>query len=357
MPINAYTGLMGSGKSYEVVSSVIVLAVRHGRRVVTNVDSINSDLIRAYCHEEFDVPLDKLGSVVHCSNDLVGLANFLPHGNDEVETFCKPGDLVCIDEAWRFWGTDCKLLPEHKIFFREHRHYVDPVTHVSCDLVLMVQDIGDLNRVLKVVVELTFKTHKKKTLGLNKIYSLQMYEGYKLNSKTLVDTFVKKYNPKIFPLYASYSGGQGKEKTVDNRQNILSNPALMIKAGLMIVFMLAGFGYLWWFFHSSAMGKSGKNPEASAAFASSSVPLANQTANPSPSIPKRPKPEFSETWRIVGQYQLDDQLSAVVADREGRLRVVSYSMISNSGALMIGDIDGEIATRFSGSAAGLLGDK
>lgn len=37
MPINIYTGLMRSGKSYEVVSEVIVPAIRKGRRVVTNV--------------------------------------------------------------------------------------------------------------------------------------------------------------------------------------------------------------------------------------------------------------------------------------------------------------------------------
>jgi zona occludens toxin len=43
MPITAYTGLMGSGKSYECVSSVIVPAIKKGRRVVTNVDGIDSD--------------------------------------------------------------------------------------------------------------------------------------------------------------------------------------------------------------------------------------------------------------------------------------------------------------------------
>jgi len=109
MPINAYTGLMGSGKSYECVSSVIVPAVKEGRRVVTNVDGIDNDAIRAYCHEKFGLPMDKLGEVVHCTNNDVPKADFLPHGED-VDTFCKPGDLICIDEAWRFWGTDCKLL-------------------------------------------------------------------------------------------------------------------------------------------------------------------------------------------------------------------------------------------------------
>ena len=165
MPINVYTGLMGSGKSYECVSSVIIPAIKAGRRVVTNVDGIDSDSIRAYCHEEYQIELDKLGEVVHCKNEDVHKSDFLPHGV-EVDTFCKAGDLICIDEAWRFWGGDCKLLQEHKVFFREHRHYVHETTKVSCDLVLMVQDIGDLHRILKVVVEVSFRTTKLKE-GLN----------------------------------------------------------------------------------------------------------------------------------------------------------------------------------------------
>src|SRR5471032_2636683 len=159
MPINAYTGLMGSGKSYECVSSVIMQAIMKGRRVVTNVDGIDGEAIRAFIHEEKGIAIDLLGTVVHCKNDDVAKANFLPHGT-EVDTFVKPGDIVCIDDAWRFWGADSKILKEHAIFFREHRHYVDAETKVSCDLVLMVQDSSDLHRTLKVVVELSFRTTK-----------------------------------------------------------------------------------------------------------------------------------------------------------------------------------------------------
>jgi len=115
MPINAYTGLMGSGKSFECVVSVILPAICAGRRVVTNVDGIDNDACRAYCHEKFDIPIEDLGHIFHCKNEDVTKPNFLPHGSSQ-ETFCLPGDMVCIDEAWRFWGTDCKILKEHAIF-------------------------------------------------------------------------------------------------------------------------------------------------------------------------------------------------------------------------------------------------
>jgi zona occludens toxin len=225
MPINAYTGLMGSGKSFECVVSVIIPAICIGRRVVTNVDGIDNDACRAYCHEKYDIPLEKLGHIIHCKNDDVQSVDFLPHGLD-VDTFCKAGDMVCIDEAWRFWGTDCKILKQHAIFFREHRHYVDAITKVSCDLVLMVQDITDLHRTLKVVVELSFRTTKIKSLGFNKVYRVEMWEGYKQTSRARISVANKTYDSQIFPLYSSYVGGAGKELQVDKRQNILNNKKL-----------------------------------------------------------------------------------------------------------------------------------
>ncbi len=130
MPINVYTGLMRSGKSYEVVSQVILEAVAHGRRVVTNVDGIDNDLIQSYVAESRNLDFGTLGQVVHCTNEQVFKPDFFPYYDDKksaiTDTFCQPGDLVCIDEAWRFWGTDSKLLKEHKSFFLEHGHFVHP---------------------------------------------------------------------------------------------------------------------------------------------------------------------------------------------------------------------------------------
>ena len=41
MAIKAYTGIMGSGKTYEVVSEVIRTALAQGRRVVSNIAGLN----------------------------------------------------------------------------------------------------------------------------------------------------------------------------------------------------------------------------------------------------------------------------------------------------------------------------
>lgn len=46
MAIMVYTGVMGSGMTYEVVSMAALNALRQGRRVVTNIAGFNFSSIR-----------------------------------------------------------------------------------------------------------------------------------------------------------------------------------------------------------------------------------------------------------------------------------------------------------------------
>ena len=340
MPINAYTGLMGSGKSFECVRSVIIPAIARGRRVVTNVDGIDSEAIRAYIHEKQGLELEKLGHVVHCKNEDVFKDDFFPYGAP-VDTFCRGGDLICIDEAWRFWGTDSKIITNHRIFFREHRHYVDEATKVSCDLVLMVQDISDLQRTLKVVVELSFRTTKIKSLGLSKVYRVEMWEGYKLTLKARQSVENKSYDPEIFPLYASYSGGAGKELTVDDRQNILKNPKLwLMGAGVLVCAAMSIYGVTHFFGHKPAPVKSeaGKDDKLGSGIASTPAPAA---------LPA--KPTYSEDWRAVGRMTTREGPMVVLSNVSGDLRFEHPSAFKFEGNSIVGEVDGQRVTAFSGS--------
>jgi zona occludens toxin len=346
MPINAYTGLMGSGKSYECVAAVIIPAIRNGRRVVTNVDGIDGDAIRAYCHEKWTTPMEQLGTVVHCKNDEVSLSTFLPYG-ESVDTFCKPGDIICIDEAWRFWGTDCKLLPEHKIFFREHRHFVDPVSKVCCDLVLMVQDIGDLNRTLKVVVEVSFRTTKIKTLGWSKTYRVEMWEGYKQTVRGRVAVENKRYDSTIFPLYSSYHGGSGKEIQVDGRQNVLKSPKLWILAALVVALFAWGLYTAIGFFTASGY------KDKTATVAKGGTAAVRVTGNVRVAATQRPAlPEDSPRWRLVGRVRFVDAGQVVVADDSGRLRFEHPSSFQFGGTAMVGEVDGQRVAIWTGRLPG-----
>jgi len=353
MPINVYTGLMGSGKSYECVSSVILLAVKNGRRVVTNVDGIDSDAIRAYCQEKFSIDPDKLGHVVHCTNEDIPKTSFLPYGGS-VDTFCKAGDIICIDEAWRFWGTDCKLLHEHKVFFREHRHFVDEKTKVCCDLVLMVQDISDIHRTLKVVVEVSFRTTKIKTLGWSKTYRVEMWEGYKQTVRSRISVENKRYDEAIFPLYSSYVGGTGKELQVDGRQNVLNSPKLWI----MGILVLALFSFSIYFAVSFFNGSKFKK-DAAIATKSGDQGKGDAATTARRSLAKPDTPSISEVWRITGTVQLGTQAFVVLSNAAGRVRLEHPSAFQNKGLAMVGEVDGERVMVWSGAAAStwLAGDK
>ncbi len=203
MAINAYTGLMGSGKSYEVVENVILPALLSGRRVVTNVANLQQEEINAYLVEKCNAQLDNLGKIVQVSNDDILKADFfpveVPSGVLASVSVVLPGDLIVVDECWRFWASGLKIAPAHMTFFRMHRHFVDPDSKVTCDIVLVVQDISDLDRKLKVVVENTYRMAKHKSLGSVSRYRVDIFASYK-TARPPIRSLQRKYNKEIFSL-------------------------------------------------------------------------------------------------------------------------------------------------------------
>ncbi|MDW5415654.1 zonular occludens toxin domain-containing protein [Iodobacter sp. CM08] len=341
MAINVYAGLQGSGKSFEVVSSVILEAILKGRRVVTNVAGINEDKIHEYLVNNKNAEPEALGSIIHVTNERISQACFFPdEEKPDLESVVKGGDLVAVDEAWRFWGTDNgKLSHEHMQYFRMHRHYVHPSTAVACDVVLMTQDVTGLHRSVKNVIEFTFRMQKHKSLGFSKRYRVDIYEGWKLNSKTRIDSRQKTYDPKIFPLYQSYTGGHGQETVIDKRQNIFGNKTLWAYAVFLIIFMSISGISAWRFFHP---------PSSEKPIALKNSPATPISSAPSP-IQTEEKQLFSESWRVVGTFESYGERWSVVADNSGRLRVESPSVFHANDIAMTGEIDGERVTRFSGS--------
>lgn len=349
MPINVYTGLMRSGKTYEVVSQVILQAVAQGRRVVTNVDGISNDLIRDYAGQKYGLESEKLGSVIHVSNADVFKEDFFPYYDDakdvHTDTIVQPGDLVCIDEAWRFWpASGGKIHKNHQSFFLEHGHFTNENTGVACDLVLMIQDMGTLHRSLKTVVAFNFRTHKKVSLGLSNTYSISMFEGYKQTKQTQIGNWVRTYRKEIFPLYSSFNGGiEGKTVNVDSRQNIFSSKRLWIIGLLCIV----GGGYsannLWNYFHPQKINEGSEKTTPNIGGGNTS-----DKANLHQEIPRQILRNFSENWRISGSFSSNGNSYVVVTNSAGAIRVESPSVFHNDGYAKLGEIDGERVTVWSG---------
>ncbi|AKU20992.1 zonular occludens toxin domain-containing protein [Massilia sp. NR 4-1] len=355
MAINAYTGVMGSGKSYEVVSEVVLPAILSGRDVVTNIAGINEAKIHDYLHELHGIERDKLGHVRHVSNDDVIAPGFFPDEEDpDRPSMVKGGDLVAIDEAWRFWATGEKISKEHMQFFRMHRHYVHPISKVSCDVAMMVQSITDMNRSIRAVVELTCVMTKLKRIGMNKSYRVDMYEGGKTQRATKFETYVKRYDKRIFPLYQSYTGGTGTEKAIDSRQNVLKNPRLWLVAVGMLL-LLGGCIWLFSFVYHRQVEKNTAERDVAATIqqgqataaaigSSAAAPAGGQVPGSGSTAPR-------SGMRVAGEVWLRGERWVLVVDEQGAARYENPAAFVGRGVLMVGNIEGQRVTTWSGAQA------
>lgn len=346
MSINAYCGLQGSGKSYEVTSSVIVPAIDAGRRVVTNIDGIDEAAVHAYIESSIRKEQGRpLGTIVLVDNDRVGQPHFFPsESNLDSPCVVQPGDLVVLDEAWRFWPSDGgKLAPEHMQFFRMHRHFTHRDTGVACDIALVIQDISGLHRNVRNVVECSFRTTKLKSLGLSTSYRLEVFEGYRQTRRSRIDLYVKRYRKEIFSLYRSYSTANGRESAIDQRQNILRNPSLWFWSALFIVCVIGGSTLIWKFFHPRAATiPTVPAADSSRRTAASKSPRRDSTR----SAPA--KASISTTWRIVGTLSDNGGSLVVLRGSSGGIRVERFEKFSGTGLALSGNVDGAIVTKYSG---------
>lgn len=359
MSINAYCGIMGAGKSYEVVSGPLLDAIAAGRRVVTNIDGISEVRVHAYLAETRELDPVQLGRIVSVTTNRVSEEGFFPleveseDGATVTPGLVEPGDMVVIDEGWKLWAAGEKILREHVAFFRMHRHFVHPVTKLSCDVVVMVQSIGDLHRMLRPVIELSFVMQKLKSLGQPTRYRVEQYDGWKQNSKTRVATYYRQYKTEIFPLYKSYAGGAGKEAVVDDRQNLLNKRTLVLFGAAVVLPMVAGVWGVYHFFHqkpkvSLATGQGG----VVSVGASGATAPALASGVPAPGAVSAAKTsDVSDAWRVLGRFESGALQYVVLADSAGRMRVDSPSSYNGLGAAMVGRVDGQRVAMWSGSKA------
>lgn len=343
MAINAYTGLMGHGKSYEVVANVILLAIASGRRVVTNVSNLQIEDIYAYLIDKRDIKPELLGSIVQIQNEDIPKSNFFPFElkegqtlEDLPESVVKAGDLVVIDECWRWWAAGCKFDPAHMTFFRMHRHFVNNETSHSCDVVLIVQDVGDLDRKLKVIVENTYRMTKLKALGLPTRYRVDVFLSYKVTRAPHM-SYQRKYDKEIFPLYKSYSQGAkaGNEVPIDNRANLFGGSFFRFVLPFLLIVCLPFALYKVYSFFSSSSATPAPSPRVAAS--ASSLPI--------PAPP--PLPRVSD-WRILGYYRNFGSVYVLVYQPPDRYRTLVNPLWFDLSTHPSGFLDGARISDWSG---------
>ncbi len=172
-----------------------------------------------------------------------------------------------------------------------------------------------------------------------------MWEGYKLTVKGRVSVENKRYDVEIFPLYSSYTGGTGKELQVDSRQNVLRNPKLWLLAvGVVLLFCWGVYTILGFFNGTRAKAEASDSarPAAAPSQAGPGGSLKTNSAQVESS-------SVSTSWRLVGTVQTKDKQFIVIESQDGRIRLEHPSAFMNTGAVMVGDVDGQRVTAWSGA--------
>jgi putative phage-related membrane protein len=371
MAISAYVGIPGSGKSYEVVLSVILENYIKGRRIVTNIEGISDDKVRDYCLTKKNAKEEDLGSLVKVTDEDCQRDDFFPYKGNYGSTICKAGDLICIDEVWRIFPTN-EIKENHRSFIAEHRHFTDEITGVCCDLVVINQSVSGIPRFIKDRIETTFVMSRLVALGFKKRYRVNVYVGVKCNKRGLVAQYQNKFNDEIFKLYKSFDGVNGKQTVIDDRQNFFKSGTFR----LMMIFIILAFGYSYYSLKDFISPKKQESEQVQEAEEvkeienkedvkpnNTAVNKANESVNnddfggfgdiyrsmkAKDELVRNNKELLSKNWRITGELVKDGRLFVVLIDRKNNLRLEPRSLFENEGRSLKGVVGGEVVSYYSG---------
>ena len=369
MSISVYCGASGSGKTYEVVESVILPALKAGRRIVTNIAGLDLVALRKHVVEKmgstepgeivrFTYKPDMVDKI-RIPESIVSLADAIEKNNGVVgpehravlaaehenDNFLKGGDLFIFDEAWRLWPHDAKILPLHMEFMRMHRHYTHPQRGDSVDIVLITQVWGDLNRSVRGVTHHRVETKKHLRLGWMSRYVVMLYGAGQRKPDRIIQ---KKYRKDIYSLYRSYSfgDGAGAEQSVDGRNNLLKGSFFRVALPLALVCGLVGGYGMWRFFFKNPAGQS----KAVDAGKSKAAPGPSQMENAAGkgAAEKGAKGSGSGEFRLIGYMDMGRNF-ALVRTEGGAVRYIDSPRITGWGMTYTVMIDGSPVSYWTGS--------
>ena len=371
MAISAYVGIPGSGKSYEVVLSVILENYIKGRRIVTNIEGISDDKVRDYCLTKKGAKEEDLGSLVKVNDEDCQRDDFFPYKGSYGSTICKAGDLICIDEVWRIFPTN-EIKENHRSFIAEHRHFTDEITGVCCDLVVINQSVSGIPRFIKDRIETTFVMSRLVALGFKKRYRVNVYVGVKCNKQGLVAQYQNKFNDEIFKLYKSFDGVNGKQTVIDDRQNFFKSGTFR----LMMIFIVLAFSYSYYSLKDFISPKKQDSEQVQEAEEvkerenkedfkpnNTAINKVNESTNnddfggfgdiyrsmkAKDELVRNNKELLSKNWRITGELVKEGRLFVVLIDRKNNLRLEPRSLFVNEGRSLKGVIGGEVVSYYSG---------
>jgi zona occludens toxin len=339
MPVKAYTGLPRAGKSYEVVVYVILPALRQGRRVVSNIAGLNYGAMCQVLYAE-GVPQEQIGGLVCVAHADVERAEFWRTDTDEaegVQSFIQPGDVVALDEIWRFWKRRGDIHPRALNFFRMHGHFAHPETGYVCEVALITQDVSDVNENIRKVIEETYRMVKNTKLGSSKSYVVHVYGRASCTKSNHIQTKPPSmYKAENFHCYKSHSqrkdgAALAVEDNPDKRGSVFSGVFFrFVIPGAVLALGVTVWG-LWHFFHRATAGKGAAAPVVAASAPALGVPAASVASYRRGEVP--PGTPVTPAWRVVGFFRHQGFLSVLLVNAEGGVRSVDVPRGASASAL------------------------
>ena len=215
--IELLEGVPGSGKSYFAVSERLLPWLRSHRKIYVYVDGIFLDKLAAF---EGRTVEDLRKQLV-----LWQIAEEVRSGLLTVD----PGAAVLIDEAQTIFRSKEKIDPELLRWLETHRHRGN-------DVVLMVQQYGQLTLGVTRLVEVTTKFRRLDRFGLKNRYQAQVRGNPE--ETEVIRMFSGKYSSAVYQYYASYSNAAIREA---------KRGATLMRSPTIILAALGLIGSVYWF--------------------------------------------------------------------------------------------------------------
>lgn len=189
MSVNILLGVPGSGKSYEAVAFHIIPAIEDGRKVVTNLPLNIQHFKDVYGQDKADL-IHIITSTSQNPIPFKTVEDYQDDWKNEKGQAC----LFVIDECHRplpLGSTDKKI----EDWFAEHRHK-------GHDVLLITQSYGKISKPIRDIIHIVYRVRKNVALGSSSSYVRKVQDGLR---GEVVNTAIRKYDPKYFPFYNSHT--------------------------------------------------------------------------------------------------------------------------------------------------------
>jgi zona occludens toxin len=267
-----------------------------------------------------------------------------------IDSFLQPGDLLALDEIWRFWNglgpkseDGREKRPERVMnFVRMHRQMTHPITGTCCDVAIITQDPADIHRSIRGVVEETYVMTKLTAIGAAARYRVDCFQKTRTTRRPLT-SYQRSYDPAKFGFYRSHSqrkegDADAREENIDDRGNILKGALFRVVLPISVLVVLLSVWWLYRFFH----------PESQKA----AMQTESKFETKDRSAARAPDSGVSDEWRVVGYFDFGSGINFYLHNGDGPRIVVgppNFKLTAHTAEVLLPS--GEAVTSWSGGKA------